>query len=103
MAADRRPQAVIVDGVLPGIDGATVIRRIRLDPALRDMPCLLLTAADDYATELQMLDAGADAFVRKQQDLAVVLAKLAAVLRQSAEQLPIDRSAACTARARCSR
>ncbi|WP_433790218.1 response regulator [Actinoplanes sp. CA-252034] len=90
MAADRRPSAVIVDGVMPGIDGVTVIRRIRLDPALRDTPCLLMTAADDYATEMQMLDAGADAFVRKQQDLAVVLAKLAAVLRQSAEQLPIE-------------
>ncbi|MEU8239761.1 response regulator [Actinoplanes missouriensis] len=90
MAADRRPNAVIVDGVMPGIDGATVIRRIRLDPALRDTPCILMTAADDYATEMQMLEAGADAFVRKQQDLAVVLAKLAAVLRQSAEQLPIE-------------
>jgi two-component system NtrC family sensor kinase len=89
-AADRRPAAVIVDGVMPGIDGATVIRRIRLDPALRDTPCLLMTAADDYATEVQMLEAGADGFVRKQQDLAVVLAKLAAVLRQSADQLPLD-------------
>ncbi|HEU4348230.1 MAG TPA: response regulator [Actinoplanes sp.] len=90
VAADRRPHAVIVDGVMPGIDGATVIRRIRLDPALRDTPCLLMTASDDYATEVQMLEAGADGFLRKQQDLAVVLAKLAAVLRQSAEQLPID-------------
>ncbi|AGL18474.1 response regulator [Actinoplanes sp. N902-109] len=89
-AADRRPQAVIVDGVMPGIDGATVIRRMRLDPALRDTPCLLMTAADDYATEVQMLEAGADAFVRKQQDLAVVVAKLAAVLRTSAERLPIE-------------
>ncbi|MEV4641003.1 response regulator [Actinoplanes sp. NPDC049548] len=89
-AAERRPQAVIVDGIMPGIDGATVIRRLRLDPALRDTPCLLMTAADDYATEVQMLEAGADAFVRKQEDLAVVLAKLAAVLRTSAEQLPIE-------------
>jgi two-component system NtrC family sensor kinase len=90
MAADRRPQALIVDGVMPGIDGATVIRRIRLDPALRDTPCILMTAADDYATELQMLDAGADAFVRKQQNLAIVPAQLNAVLRQSSEQLPIE-------------
>ena len=90
MAADRRPNAVIVDGVMPGIDGATVIRRIRLDPALRDIPCILMTAADDYATELQMLDAGADGFVRKQQNLAIVPAKLNAVLRQSTEQLPIE-------------
>jgi two-component system NtrC family sensor kinase len=90
VAADRRPQAMIVDGVMPGIDGATVIRRVRLDPALRDTPCLLMTAAEDYATEVQMLEAGADGFVRKHQDLAVVVLKLAAVLRQSAEQLPID-------------
>jgi signal transduction histidine kinase len=90
IAADRRPQAIIVDGVMPGIDGATVIRRVRLDPALRDIPCILMTAADDYATELQMLDAGADAFVRKQQNLAIVPAKLNAVLRQSADQLPIE-------------
>jgi two-component system NtrC family sensor kinase len=90
VAAERRPAAVVVDGVMPGIDGATVIRRIRLDPALRDTPCLLMTAADDYATEVQMLEAGADGFVRKQQDLAVVLAKLAAVLRQRTEQLPIE-------------
>jgi len=90
IAADRRPQAIIVDGVMPGIDGATVIRRVRLDPALRDTPCILMTAADDYATELQMLDAGADAFLRKQQNLAIVPAKLNAVLRQSTEQLPIE-------------
>ena len=82
-AAARPPSAIIVDGVLPGIDGATVIRRVRLDATLRNVPCLLLTAADDYATELQILDAGADAFVRKQESLAVVLAKLAAVLRKS--------------------
>ncbi len=84
-AAARPPSAIIVDGVLPGIDGATVIRRVRLDATLRNVPCLLLTAADDYATELQILDAGADAFVRKQEDLAVVLAKLAAVLRKSTD------------------
>jgi two-component system, NtrC family, sensor kinase len=90
VAADRRPQAVIVDGVMPGMDGAAVIRRVRLDPALRDTPCLLTTASDDYATEVQMLEAGADGFVRKQQDPAVVLAKLSAMLRQSAEQLPIE-------------
>lgn len=83
VAAARPPTAIIVDGVLPGIDGATVIRRVRLDATLRNVPCLLLTAADDYATELQILDAGADAFVRKQENLAVVLAKLTAVLRKS--------------------
>ncbi|GAA3275551.1 response regulator [Dactylosporangium vinaceum] len=89
VAGVRPPDAIIVDGVLPGIDGATVIRRLRLDATLRNVPSLLLTASDDYLTELQILEAGADAFVRKQDDLAVVLAKLAAILRKSAGALPL--------------
>jgi DNA-binding response OmpR family regulator len=81
LVADHRPTAILVDGVLPGVDGATVIRHIRLDEALRGIPCLLLTASDDQGAELHALDAGADAFVRKEDDVAVILARLAAVLR----------------------
>jgi len=81
MAADMRPAAIIVDGALPGIDGATVIRRLRLDAALRRIPCLLLTASMDRNAELQALEAGADTFVRKTEDVAVVLARLRALLR----------------------
>lgn len=83
MAGTRRPDAIIVDGVLPGIDGATVIRHLRLDAALRDVPCLLLTASEGKHAELRALDAGADAFVRKEEDLAVILARLGAMLRRS--------------------
>jgi len=81
MAANERPIAVVVDGVLPGIDGATVIRRMRLDAALRTVPCLLLTASEDSAAELAALDAGADAFVHKTEDVDIILAKLAVALR----------------------
>lgn len=81
LAAARRPAALIVDGVMPGIDGATVIRRLRLDAALRDLPCLLLTASDEQGAELRALDAGADAFVRKEEDMDVILARFSAMLR----------------------
>jgi len=84
VAATQRPGAIVVDGVLPGIDGATVIRRVRLDAALRSVPCLLLTASEDHGAELRALDAGADAFVRKEGDVGVILARLAAMLRQAA-------------------
>jgi DNA-binding response OmpR family regulator len=84
VAADHRPSAIVVDGMMPGIDGATVIRRVRLDSALRGTPCLLLTASDEHGVELHALDAGADAFVRKDEDVEIVLAKLAAALRRSA-------------------
>jgi DNA-binding response OmpR family regulator len=83
LAASQRPAAILVDGVLPGIDGATVIRRLRLDAALRDVPCLLLTASEDMGAELRALDAGADSFVRKEDSLDVILARLAAVLRRA--------------------
>lgn len=86
LASDRRPTAVVVDGQLPGIDGATVIRRIRLDAALRGLPCLLLTASEDRSAEVRALDAGADAFVRKDEDIAVILARLKAMLRSAGTQ-----------------
>ncbi|HEY1797505.1 MAG TPA: response regulator [Stellaceae bacterium] len=84
VAAQRRPSGVIVDGVLPGEDGISVIRRIRLDAALRSTPCLLLTGAEDAGAEIRALDSGADAFVRKQEDVSIVLAKLSAILRSAA-------------------
>ena len=82
VAAHQRPDAIIVDGVLPGIDGATVIRHLRLDAALRGIPCLLLTGSGESHAEVKSLDAGADDFAYKDADLNVVLAKLAAILRR---------------------
>ncbi len=82
-AVDIRPAAVVVDGVLPGIDGSTVIRRIRSDAALRSTPCILLTAAETPQGELEALDAGADAYVRKEEDTQVILARVTAVLRSA--------------------
>jgi DNA-binding response OmpR family regulator len=84
VAADRRPDAIIVDGVLPGIDGATVVRRIRDDAALRRTPTLLVTGTEDVGGELRAFEAGADAFVRKDEGDAVVMARLEAVLRGTA-------------------
>ena len=78
-----RPDMIIVDGMLPGIDGSTVIRRIKLDAALRSTPCALLTASEEREAELQALDAGADTFLRKTDDTGAMLARLAPLLRQT--------------------
>jgi two-component system NtrC family sensor kinase len=82
IADSIRPTAILVDSVMPGIDGETVVRRIRLDAALRATPCVLLTASEDRRAEIRALEAGADAFVRK-DDLELVLARVSAVLRAS--------------------
>ncbi len=80
-----RPDAVVVDGLLPGIDGAAVVRKLRLDAALRHIPCVLLTGSEDGGAELRALDSGADAFVRKDEDVDLILARVTAVLRKVGE------------------
>jgi two-component system NtrC family sensor kinase len=83
LAGSTHPTAIVVDSVMTGIDGATVIRQIRLDAALHTIPCVLLTGSESRESELRALDAGADAFVRKDEDMAVILARIAAVLRSA--------------------
>jgi two-component system NtrC family sensor kinase len=83
VAVDARPAVIVVDGILPGIDGSTVIRRIRADAALRSTPCILLTGSEERSDELKALDAGADAYVRKEENTQIILARVTAVLRSA--------------------
>jgi PAS domain S-box-containing protein len=82
VAADRQPSAIVVDGTMEDMDGASFVRQLRADAALRTTPCVLLTASGTVG-ELRALEAGADAFVRKEQGQQVVLARLQALLRAS--------------------
>jgi DNA-binding response OmpR family regulator len=86
VAANVHPSGIVVDGVLPGIDGATVIRHIRLDAALRGLPCFLLTGSEDRSAEIRALDAGADAFALKDDSTDVILARINAMLRAAPGQ-----------------
>jgi len=97
LASAQRPRAVIVDGMLPGIDGAGVIRHVRLDAALRGIPCILLTATKAIDAELKALDAGADAFVHKDEELEVILAKLHAALRGTTTGKTVEETASLLA------
>jgi len=85
-----RPQLIIVDRVLPGIDGATVIQRLKQDIAFRNTPCLLLTAADSPGEEPRTLDAGADAYLRKGEDVHIILARIDALLRSGVTGSAVD-------------
>jgi len=84
------PHALIVDGTLPGIDGPTVIRRVRSDGRLQKTPCMLLTGSEAANGEVNALDSGADIYVRKESDMAGILARLAALLRRAS--VPGDES-----------
>ena len=82
-ALEQPPDAMLVDSMLPGISGAAVIRRIRSEAATRRTPCVLLTASEDASQELDALEAGADTFVRKDEEIGIILARLAGVLRSA--------------------
>ena len=81
MLARERPDAMLVDFIMPELRGDQLIRRVRMELGLRGLPCMLLTSAESSADELEALDAGADDYVRKESSREVLLARLAALLR----------------------
>jgi DNA-binding response OmpR family regulator len=85
-AEASRPALAVVDAVLPGVDGATVIRRIRLNADLSDLPCILVTGIDLRKGETDAAEAGADAFIRKDEGPEILVARIGAVLRSSSNR-----------------
>jgi two-component system response regulator MprA len=75
--------AVVLDVLMPGIDGLEVCRRIRR--AGNRVPVLMLTARDEVADRVAGLDAGADDYLVKPFALEELLARLRALLRRSTE------------------
>jgi len=82
-AAKRdRPDLVLLDVMLPGLDGFTVARRIRETPALAATRIVMLTARTEPEDVCRGLEAGADDYVTKPFDRQVLLARVKAVLRR---------------------
>ncbi len=81
LEADGRQDAVILDVLMPGIDGLEVCRRIR--GSGNRVPVLMLTARDEVENRVAGLDAGADDYVTKPFALEELLARLRALLRRT--------------------
>jgi two-component system, OmpR family, response regulator MprA len=75
----NNPDLVILDVLMPGIDGIEVCRRIRMDG---DTPVLLLTAKDEVADRVKGLDSGADDYLVKPFALEELLARVRVLLRR---------------------
>ena len=84
-----RPDLLVLDLMLPGLDGLEVCRSLKQDPQTRNLPIVMLTAKGEEADIVAGLELGADDYVTKPFSLRVLLARLRAVLRRrSAAPLP---------------
>jgi DNA-binding response OmpR family regulator len=82
-AAARRPDLVVLDLMLPEIDGLEVCRRLRADPAARSVPVVMLTAKGDEQDRITGLELGADDYVTKPFSPRELVLRIQSVLRRS--------------------
>jgi CheY-like chemotaxis protein len=80
LLAEDRPDAILLDGMMPMVDGYEVLRRIRADTALKDVPVIMLTARKQESDIVGALGLGADDFIVKPFIPEELLSRLARLL-----------------------
>ena len=85
---DRRPDLILLDLMLPGLDGLEVCRRIRGEAQTQPLPIIMLTAKGEEADIVTGLELGADDYITKPFSPRVLLARLRAALRRRSQPLP---------------
>lgn len=76
-----QPDLILLDVMMPGMDGFETCRRIRATPELGEVPIIMLTALDDRASLLQGIDSGADDFLTKPVDRYELTARVRTITR----------------------
>lgn len=78
----ERPELVILDVMLPGKDGVALLREMKADPAVRDVPVIMATAKGTEYDKIQSLDLGADDYLVKPFGVMELVSRVRAVLRR---------------------
>ena len=86
----RIPSLVLLDLMLPGIDGLEVCRRLKAEAGTRDIPIIMLTAKDSEADIVTGLEMGAGDYITKPFSPRVLVARIHSVLRRPASALDED-------------
>jgi len=97
IVADDAPELILLDLMLPGMDGLEICRTLKSDPGTANIPVVMLTAKGEEADVVVGLEMGADDYITKPFSPRVLIARLKAVLRRptaaeasdDAEQPPI--------------
>lgn len=90
MIEQHTPDLVILDIIMPGMDGITICQQLRRDPRFTALPVLFLTAKGSTDDIVDGLDAGADDYVVKPFELAELRARVYALLRRSTREARND-------------
>ena len=88
LVAEQAPSLVVLDLMLPGLDGLEVCRRLKRDDVTRELPVILLTAKGEEEDIIAGFEAGADDYVTKPFSPRVLTARVAAVLKRSPDSRP---------------
>lgn len=86
----QRPELVVLDVMLPGIDGVELLGRIRQDTRLADLPVIMATAKGAEYDKVQSLDLGADDYVVKPFGVMELVSRIKAVLRRC-QSAPVEK------------
>jgi phosphate regulon transcriptional regulator PhoB len=90
----RRPDLIVLDLMLPGLDGFEVCRRLRSDAATAGVPIIILTAKSEELDRVVGLELGADDYITKPFSPRELVARVRAVLRRTRPAAPAERLSA---------
>jgi two-component system cell cycle response regulator len=80
-AKTENPDLILLDIMMPGLDGYEVTERLKEDPETKDIPIILITALDETEDKIKGLECGADEFLNKPVNTAELLARAKSLLR----------------------
>jgi DNA-binding response OmpR family regulator len=82
LARSAQPEAIVLDVMLPGLDGLEILRRLRGNPQTRDIPIILLTAKGEESDRIVGLELGADDYVVKPFSPRELVTRVKTVMRR---------------------
>jgi len=92
IARKEHPDLIVLDLMLPGIDGLEVAKVLKSDPKTKDIPIVMLTAKGEEPDIVTGLELGADDYVTKPFSPRILVARVRAVLRRKVKEEPTDES-----------
>ncbi|HEX9028601.1 MAG TPA: response regulator, partial [Anaerolineales bacterium] len=89
MAQNERPDLILLDVMMPDLDGVEVTRRLRMDPGTKDLPIIMFTAKTQMEDKLLGFEAGVDDYLTKPTQPRELFAHIKAVLARAGKSRPV--------------